>query len=110
MFYVFLLIIAVLGIGMYLLFFLQNVPGAAEERLGVMEPLPEDVGEWKLDAESADARGAAEQGLRRETRTFYDEARRRLLRQARYRSVETGDIVRVEPDELVKRKRIKRAT
>lgn len=110
MFYVFLLIIAVLGIGMYLLFFLQNVPGAAEERLGVMEPLPEDVGEWKIDAESSDARGAAAEGLRRETRTFYDEARRSLLRQARYRSIETGDIVRVEPDELLKRKRVKRAT
>lgn len=106
MFYVFLLILAALGIGIYLIVFLGNVPGAAEERLGVLEPLPSDVGEWQEDLDSAEAASACEQGLKREQLTFFDEARGRLLRQVRYRHAESNEIVRADPDRVVKRRRV----
>jgi hypothetical protein len=106
-FYVLLLVIAALGGAIYLLFILQNVPGMAEERLGVLEPLPPDVGEWKRDEDSEAARGAAREGLIREVRTFFDEPAGKLFRQVRYRSAESGQIVRTEPDERLKRRRVK---
>lgn len=108
MFYVFLLVLAALGIGIYLIVFLGNVPGAAEERLGVLEPLPSDVGKWQEDLDSTEGKGASEQGLKRETRTFFDEARGRLLSQVRYRDAESNEIVRAEPDRVVKRRRVRR--
>ncbi len=43
MFFLFLLIVAALGVGVYLVFIFKLVPGAAEERLGVLEPLPKDI-------------------------------------------------------------------
>lgn len=106
MFYTFLLILAALGIGIYLVVFLGNVPGAAEERLGVLEPLPTDLGEWKEDRDSPEAQRATGEGLTREVRTFFDEARGRLLLQARYRRVNDGEIVRAEPDRVLKRRRV----
>lgn len=108
MFYVFLLVLAALGVGIYLIVFLGNVPGAAEERLGVLEPLPSDLGQWKEERDTAEATRASEQGLRREVRTFFDEAHGRLLRQVRYRSSETNEIVRADPDQIVKRRRVRR--
>ena len=38
MFYVFLLVLAALGIGIYLIVFLGNVPGAAAERFARKQP------------------------------------------------------------------------
>lgn len=105
MFYVFLLIIAALGVGLYLMFFLQNVPGAVEERLGVLEPLPEDLGTWKAVQSSEAARSASLLGQVREERVFFDEARGKLLAQVRFRSSETGEIVRALPDTVIKRRR-----
>jgi hypothetical protein len=107
MFYVFLLVVAALGVGVYLVFIFQNVPGIKEERLGKLEPLPPDVGTWKPDAESEAARAALAEGLRRETRLFFDESKNRLYEQARYRDLEGTEIVRVEPDRRIKRRRIK---
>jgi hypothetical protein len=86
---------------------LQNVPGAAEERLGVLEPLPPRLGEWEEDLASPEAARAKQEGLTREVRMFLDESRGRLLQQARYRSVSTNEIVRVDPDIAVKRRRIR---
>jgi hypothetical protein len=106
-FYVFLLVLAGLGIGIYLIVFLGNVPGAAEERLGVLEPLPPDVGQWQEDLSSPEAARAREEGLRREVRTFFDEARGRLLRQARYRHPDSNEIVRADADLVVKRRRVR---
>ena len=110
MFYLFLLVLAVLGVGIYLLFFLQHVPGAVEERWGALEPLPENLGQWQDDS-SAEAAQARAQGLQREVRWFLDESSipGRLLRQARYRNLATGEIVRADPDQVVKRKRVRRA-
>lgn len=107
MFYVFLMIVAAIGVGVYLIFLFQNVPGMKEERLGELEPLPADVGTWKRDEESAAAREAASAGHAREIRLFYDGTRDRLIEQVRYRDLGTDEIVRVEPDRVRKRRRIR---
>ena len=112
MFYVFLLLVGALGVGVYLLFILRLVPGAAEERFGVLEPLPEDVGKWKLDEESEQGKAACSAGQRREERLVYEERSGllgdgRLIQQVRYRNAVTNAIERIEPDRVVKRKRIK---
>lgn len=112
MFYVFLVLVAALGVGVYLLFIFKLVPGAMEERLGVLEPLPDDVGKWRVDEHSPEGMAALERGRKREERLFFEEgqgvfARGRLVRQVRYRNASSNAIEEVEPDQLVKRKRIK---
>ena len=109
MFYVFLLVVAAIGVGVYLTFIFQNVPGMKEERLGSLEPLPEDLGTWKTDSGSEAAQTASNEGLIREVRLYYDESRERLVEQARYRRTADSEIVRVEPDRRVKRRRVKPA-
>jgi hypothetical protein len=111
-FYVFLLLVAALGVGVYLLFIFNLVPGAREERLGVLEPLPEDVGKWKLDEHSVEGKTALEAGRKREERLFFEEgagvmAQGRLLRQVRFRNAVSNAIEEVLPDQPVKRKRIR---
>ena len=103
----FLVAIAAIGGLMYVLVLYRNIPGAMEQRFGVLEDLPEDVGQWKVDTESEEGKAAATRGLKRETRYFYDQQKDRLLKQARYRNQATNEIARVEPDEVVKRKRIR---
>ncbi|MGC4064526.1 MAG: hypothetical protein QM784_07760 [Polyangiaceae bacterium] len=94
----------------YLMFFLREVPGAAEERLGKLEPLPEDLGVWRRDTDSADGVAAASSGLVREERLILDDPSGTgggsLLRQVRYRDVTSGVIARAEPDERIRRRRI----
>jgi len=112
MFYVFLALVAVASIFIYVLFIFELVPGAAEERLGVLEPLPEDVGRWHVDSTSLEGKLALEQGRHREERVFFEEgqgpfARGRLVRQVRYRNVLSAEIEEVEPDQTVKRRRIR---
>jgi len=106
-FYVFLLFVGVAGIGVYLLFMFNLVPGMKEERLGVLEALPPDTGTWKPDADSAEGRAAAAEGLSREVRHYYYEDRGRLVLQARCRDPKTDEIVRVEPEVTVKRRRVR---
>lgn len=112
MFYVFLVIVAALGVGVYLLFIFKLVPGAAEERLGVLEPLPDDVGKWRADEHSPEGKAALERGLKREERLFFEEgsgflAQGRLVRQVRYRDAVSNAIAQVDADEPVKRKRVR---
>ena len=107
MFYAFLIVVAAAGIGLYLLVILREVPGAAEERLGKLEELPPDLGKWKSDPDSAEGRAALERGETREVRIWEDSTRGRLLRQVRYRNNETDEITRAEPDEVVKRRRLR---
>lgn len=107
MFYVFLLICGAIGIGIYLLFIMNLVPGAAEERIGVLEPLPSDIGKWKEDHDSEEGKRAASEGLVRELRQYFYETNSRLVRQVRYRNRETGEIVRTEPEQTVKRRRVR---
>ena len=108
MFYLLLLLVGAVGVGIYVLFIFHNVPGMADERFGVLEPLPSDVGRWKTDQDSHEAKRAASEGLLRETRTFFDEERGRLLEQARYRSRETGAVVKADPDRVVRRQRVRK--
>ena len=112
MFYVFLLIVAALGVLVYLVFIFKLVPGAAEERLGVLEPLPEDIAQWRVDEESEQGKAALAKGRKREERLFFEEgkgllAQGRLVRQVRYRNLSDNAIEEVEPDQPVKRKRIR---
>lgn len=98
------LVIAALGSGAYLVLFLTHVPGAGEERLGVYEPLPENVGKWVLDPE------LTSEGLVRERRVLFDgspEGSGKLTHQERFRNPETREIVSVTPERIEKRRRIK---
>jgi hypothetical protein len=103
----FLVVIAAIGGLMYVLILYRNIPGAMDQRFGVLEALPEDIGEWKVDTESEEGKAAQARGLKRETRYFYDQQKDRLLKQVRYRNQATNAIAHVEPDEIVKRKRIR---
>jgi len=74
--------------------------------------LPPDLGQWKKDPDSSEGKAALDRGELREVRFFYDSSGGRfgggkLLKQARYRSAGTNEILRAEPDQQVKRKRIR---
>ncbi len=110
MFYVFLLLMAAAGVGVYLMFYLAHVPGAKEERFGHFEPLPDHLGQWQSVETGPEAEAAAAEGLRREERLMLQEggsmfAKSHLLKQVRFRSIETNDIVRILPEERIERKR-----
>lgn len=105
MLYVFMLLLAAAGVAVYLLFFLSYVPGATEERLGEYEPLPEDLGRWKLAGADEPGRAAGDEGFVREERLLLQEGGRRFIKQVRYRNPETREIVRVDPEELIARRR-----
>jgi hypothetical protein len=111
-FYVFLILVGILAVGVYLLFIFSQVPGAKEQRLGVLEPLPADLGKWKIDEDSPEAAAAKREGQVREVRVLHYEgtgfSHGRLVEQVRYRSAETHEIVRVEPERELKRKRVKK--
>jgi hypothetical protein len=108
----FLFIIGLVGLVFYIVIIQSEVPGAVEQRLGVLEALPEDVGKWKVDDTSEDAKDAISKGLRREVRIWHDPnagvfRKNQLVRQVRYRNAATNEIVRVEPEEVIRRKRVK---
>jgi hypothetical protein len=110
--YLFVFTVGLIGVALYLLLMFREVPGAAEERFGKLEDLPQDIGKWVVDEDSPEAGSAKKQGLLREVRYFHDTEHNRfsggrLLKQVRYRNAETRKIERVEPDEVFKRKRRK---
>ncbi len=110
--YLFVFTVGLIGVGLYLLLMFREVPGAAEERFGKLEELPQDLGKWVIDEDSPEAGSAKKEGLVREVRFFHDTEHAkfsggRLLKQVRYRNAETRKIERVEKDEVVKRKRRK---
>lgn len=106
MLYVLLLLIGAAGVAAYVLFVFMHVPGASKERLGELEPVPDDVGRWVLDTESAEGEAARSQGLLRERRLLLQEGGRRFIKQVRYRDAETREIVRIEPEEVIPRRRV----
>lgn len=110
MFYVFLLGVAAAG-GVIYLFIAGLFPGLKEERFGVLEPLPPNLGQWQPDPDSDAGRAAAAEGKRREVRMLFEEggliSAGKLTRQARLRDATTNEIVSVLPIEVVKRKRIR---
>jgi hypothetical protein len=103
----FLVAIAVIGGLFYVLVVYREIPGAVEQRFGVLEALPEDIGVWKVDEESEEGKAAVQQGLKREHRYFHDMQNDKLIRQVRYRNRATNEVSRVEPDEQIKRKRVR---
>lgn len=110
MFYLFLLGVAVAG-GIIYLFIAGLFPGLKEERFGVLEPLPPDLGQWQPDVDSDAGRAAAADGKKREVRLMFEEGglfgAGKLTRQARLRDATTNEITTVLADEVVKRKRIR---
>ncbi len=85
--------------------FLSHVPGAKDERLGVLEPLPPRMGEWvEQDAVSSDGLVVEKRYLQPESSGFSGP---KVLLQVRYRDAETREIVRVDPEQVIKRKRIR---
>jgi len=107
LFYLFLVVVGILALGVYVLFIFNLVPGAKEERIGVLEELPSDVGKWKVDESGEGSAKATAEGLVRETRHYFYEAAGKLVFQVRYKQPETGEIVSVEPEVPVKRRRIR---
>jgi hypothetical protein len=109
-FYVFLLGVAAAG-GVIYLFIAGLFPGLKEERFGVLEPLPPNLGQWETDSESEAGRAAVADGKRREVRLLFEDggllSSGKLTRQARLRDASTNEIVGSLPDEVVKRKRIR---
>jgi len=109
-FYLFLLAVAAAG-GIIYLFVAGLFPGLKEERFGVLEPLPPNLGQWEPDVDSDAGRAASAEGKRREVRLLFEEGglfgSGKLTRQARLRDATTNEIVAILPDELVKRKRVK---
>ena len=104
----FLAVMYVISRLIYYLVIDREVPGSWDSRYGSLEPLPADVGKWKLDEESDEGRAAVAQGLRRETRVFHDpNAANKVIHQVRYRNAATNAIARVEPDVVVPRRRVK---
>ncbi|MEZ4221756.1 MAG: hypothetical protein R3B13_12565 [Polyangiaceae bacterium] len=109
----FLVLLAVIAIGVYVGLMMRVVPGFAEQRLGVVEPLPERIGEWLRDESDAGSQ-AESRGEVREIRYLYDPdagltSKGRLTLQVRYRDRESNEIIRTEPDAVVARKRIRSA-
>ncbi len=91
---------------------MSQVPGAAEDRLGVYEPLPPDLGKWKTDESAPAAQAAAASGQLREIRWFFQEAGigsgGTLIQQVRLRDTKSGEILVVEPEVAIKRRRIRK--
>ena len=110
MFYVFLLGVAAAG-GLVYLFIAGMYPGLKEERFGVLEPLPPNLGQWQTDAGSESGRAATADGKKLEVRFLFEEggllSSGKLLRQSRLRDAVSNEILTVLPDEPVKRKRIR---
>jgi hypothetical protein len=109
-FYLFLLGVAFVG-GIIYLFIAGLFPGLKEERFGVLEPLPPNLGKWERDDDSDEGRAAVAQGKRREVRMMFEEGgllgAGKLTRQARLRDASTNEIVSILPEEVVKRRRVR---
>ncbi len=78
----------------------------------MLEPLPDDIGQWQADEDSELGKAALARNRKREVRLFFEEgkglmAQGRLVRQVRYRNLSSNAIEEVEPDEPVKRRRIR---
>jgi hypothetical protein len=104
--FVLMVVVALIGVVVYLFFVMNAVPGAKAERFGTLEPLPDDVGKWSIDETSEAGLAAKEEGLQREARHFYHEDQERLALQVRYRDRLTKKITRIEPEVTVPRRRI----
>jgi hypothetical protein len=108
MIYLFVVLIGGLGLIAYLSIMFNAVPGTIEERLGVLEALPENLGQWFDDA-SPEAEVLRAQGKRREVRYLLESAGlfrgQVLVKQARVRDVASNEILEVLPETRTRRRR-----
>jgi hypothetical protein len=90
----------------FMVYFTSQGTTPIEFFLGRYELPPADLGTWR------EASASPEDGLAREERYLLPEAgakARYLLRQVRYRDPTTREIVRVDPEQRVRRRRVGRA-
>jgi hypothetical protein len=111
MIFVFVVLVAACGTGLYLALMYGSIPGAVDERLGKLEPLPPTLGQWLVDDETELGRQQIALGRVREVRTLYVSSdglfgRKHFLVQARSRDVHSGEIVDVEPELQKPRRRL----
>jgi hypothetical protein len=93
--------------GVFMVYFTAQGTTPLEFFLGNYEPLPDDLGKWRAVQHG----GAA--GLVREERLLLPDAREgapHFLKQVRYRDAATAEVVRVEPEERVRRRRVRART
>lgn len=112
MIFIFLVIAAGLGTAIYLMVMYSSIPGAVDERLGELEPLPQTLGQWITDTDSDDAKRAKDSGLERQVRILHSPAKglftkEQLITQVRYKNAQTGEIDRVDPEVRAPRRRKK---
>ncbi|HEX2733407.1 MAG TPA: hypothetical protein VHM70_17470 [Polyangiaceae bacterium] len=111
MIFVFLVLVAAVGYAVYLAVMYASIPGAVDERLGELEALPPNLGQWVADEESEGGRRQKALGRQREVRTLYISnegwfGRKHFLIQTRTRDLVTGEVVEVEPEVRAQRRRI----
>jgi hypothetical protein len=88
--------------GVFMVYFTSQGTTPLEFLLGRHEPPPADLGQWR------EIDGAGADGLLREERYLLPQGRPNaghLLHQVRYRDPRTRDIVRVEPEQRIRRRR-----
>jgi hypothetical protein len=111
MIFVFVLLVAAFGTGLYLAIMYSSIPGAVDERLGTLEALPDSLGQWVVDTVSDAGKQAAIAGKVREVRTLHQGgglfSREHFVVQVRLRNAETGEVESVESEQHVPRRRLK---
>lgn len=88
--------------GVFMVFFVSQGTTPWDFFLGEFEPPPSGIGTWTETGADAGS------SLLREERLLFprgDESARVLLHQVRYRDPETQEIVRVEPERRIRRRR-----
>lgn len=109
MIYLFVVLIGGLGTIAYLAIMLNAVPGAAEERFGKLEDLPENLGQWVTDETSTEGAAFTAQGKRLEVRYLLEPGglfkAQVLVKQMRVRDAASNEIVEVRPELRSRRRR-----
>lgn len=109
MIYLFVVIIGGLGTLAYLAIMFNAVPGAADERLGKLDPLPENLGVWKFDDSSTEGADLAARGKRLEERYILEPGGlfkpQVIVKQVRVRDAATNEIEEVRPETRTRRRR-----
>jgi len=109
MIYLFVILIGAFGTLAYLAIMFNAVPGAADERLGKLEPLPENLGEWQHDTTSTESAELTSQGKRLEYRHLVEQGGlfkgQIVVKQVRIRDAATNEILEVRPEVRHRRRR-----
>lgn len=109
MIYIFVVLIGGLGAIAYLAIMLNAVPGAAEERFGKLEELPENLGQWLTDETSDEASALTAQGKRLEVRYLLEPGSlfrpQVVVKQSRVRDAVSNEIIEVRPELRTRRRR-----